>query len=130
MQIGAQAQYRVFSRRCTNGPDNVIRRSVRVIGRVQGVGFRYFTVRAAQRTGVAGWVRNEPDGSVVCDAQGKSEAVEEFLRELRLGPRFSRVEDVQVEPLAPAALRRRALPGRGNSMGETTCAAARPSSSA
>ena len=78
-----------------------VRRIIRVVGRVQGVGFRYFAQRAAQRLGVHGWVRNESDGSVACDVQGDVAAVERFLEELRTGPSFSRVDEVVVEDAQP-----------------------------
>lgn len=69
-------------------------------GRVQGVGFRYFTRGAARKLGLAGWVRNEPDGSVTCEAQGEPTSIEEFTAMVRRGPRFSRVDDLSVEPLS------------------------------
>lgn len=53
------------------------------LGRVQGVGFRATAQDAAQRHGLTGWVRNEPDGSVALVAEGPDGAVEAFLNELR-----------------------------------------------
>ena len=70
------------------------RLSVRLTGRVQGVGFRHFTRQAAQRLGVAGWVRNESDGSVRVEAEGPREDLEELLGAVQEGPRTARVEDV------------------------------------
>ncbi len=75
------------------------RRAV-VQGRVQGVGFRYFAVRAARELGVAGWVRNLPDGSVETLAEGEAAAVERYLDKLRRGPSASRVDGVVVEDRA------------------------------
>jgi acylphosphatase len=72
-----------------------------VYGRVQGVGFRYFAVRAAARCGVAGTVRNLPDGSVEAFAEGLAEAVESFRHELSRGPTFGRVDHVRVEEAVP-----------------------------
>ena len=72
----------------------MIRLRLRVSGRVQGVGFRYFTKRAAREHGVCGWVCNESDGSVSCEAQGEVSALEAFLAAVRRGPQFSRVDDV------------------------------------
>lgn len=63
-----------------------------VRGIVQGVGFRAFTVRAAQRHGVRGWVRNLPDGTVEIAAQG---APESFFEDLALGPRHGRVDTLE-----------------------------------
>lgn len=72
-----------------------------VSGRVQGVGFRYFTQAVAQREGVHGWVRNLPDGRVEAAAEGEAEAIERFERALRHGPPGARVEDVDVEDEVP-----------------------------
>ena len=76
------------------------RRAV-VSGRVQGVGFRYFAERAARKAGVAGWVRNLPDGRVETVAEGSNGAVEAYLAEIRKGPFGSRVSDVAVEDTPP-----------------------------
>ncbi len=76
---------------------------VRVKGRVQGVGFRYFTLAAANQYGVKGWVRNLSDGDVECEAQGPRLDLENFVEALRKGPSLSRVEDLHVlwkEPVA------------------------------
>ena len=75
------------------------RRAV-VQGRVQGVGFRYYAVRAARELGVSGWVRNLPDGSVETLVEGDAAAVEGYLDRLRRGPSASRVEGVVVEERA------------------------------
>lgn len=70
-----------------------------VSGRVQGVGFRFFTERAARELGVRGWVRNLPDGSVETVAEGEDEAMARFLERLRRGPLSSRVDRVAEEEL-------------------------------
>jgi acylphosphatase len=67
-----------------------------ISGRVQGVGFRYFTEDIAAREGVNGWVRNLPDGRVEVAADGETDAVERFERAIRHGPRGARVEGVDV----------------------------------
>jgi len=67
-----------------------------VIGRVQGVGFRFFAERAARELGVRGWVRNLPDGSVETLAEGDEASVRRYIERLRQGPRLSRVEAVEV----------------------------------
>lgn len=74
----------------------------RATGRVQGVSFRAFTARAAQRLRLDGWVRNEPDGSVIGEARGPEDAVDHLLNALREGPTAARVDDLEVEPLDPA----------------------------
>jgi acylphosphatase len=74
----------------------VARRFV-ISGRVQGVGFRYFTQDAAAREGVTGWVKNMPDGRVEAFVEGDEEAVTRVERAIRSGPRGARVETVYVE---------------------------------
>jgi len=74
----------------------VARRFV-VSGRVQGVGFRYFTQDVARRAGVTGWVRNLDDGRVEAYAEGELEAVDSVERAIRIGPRGARVERVYVD---------------------------------
>jgi len=66
------------------------------MGRVQGVGFRYFVRREAEALGVHGWVRNRADGTVEALAQGTNEELDRFLDRLQEGPRWSRVMSVTV----------------------------------
>ncbi len=73
-----------------------------VRGRVQGVGFRWFVEREAQLLGLAGWVRNNHDGSVEVLATGTREQLSRLYERLRQGPRAARVDDVDVSE-APAA---------------------------
>ena len=84
-----------------HGAAVVIARRYRISGRVQGVGFRFFTEAAARREGVRGWARNAPDGAVEILAEGDAEAIERFERSIRQGPPSARVEDVQVDLVAP-----------------------------
>lgn len=72
-----------------------------VTGRVQGVGFRYSTQAMGQQLGLAGWVRNQPDGSVAVLAQGPAEAVARFLTYLDQGPRSARVVSVDIVTAEP-----------------------------
>ena len=67
-----------------------------VIGRVQGVGFRYFTRAEALREGLHGWVRNAADGAVEISAECDREALDRFERAVRRGPPAARVEQVDV----------------------------------
>jgi acylphosphatase len=67
-----------------------------VRGRVQGVGFRYFTQAAAVRAGVRGWVRNNPDGTVEIAAAGDRDALAQLEQDIRRGPRAARVDQVVV----------------------------------
>ena len=73
----------------------VARRAV-VCGRVQGVGYRWNCAREAERLGVRGWARNEPDGSVDVLAVGARDAVDALLDWCRRGPRHAEVSDVLV----------------------------------
>jgi acylphosphatase len=70
---------------------------VRILGRVQGVGFRYWTREQAQSLGISGWVRNEPDGSVTALIAGAPDAVGAMLERLRQGPAGSRVVELLTE---------------------------------
>ena len=65
-----------------------------VRGGVQGVGFRYFVLRQAAALGLEGWVRNEPDGSVRCRAEGPRPDLDALLAALRDGPPGAWVDDV------------------------------------
>jgi acylphosphatase len=69
-------------------------RHYRIRGRVQGVGYRYFARRAAQRLGVRGYVRNLPDGDVEVHAEAGVETLQEFRAELERGPASSRVSEI------------------------------------
>jgi acylphosphatase len=77
-----------------------------VRGRVQGVGFRYSTEDEANRLGLAGWVRNLPDGGVELEAEGEQGALDRLLAFLRQGPPAARVQTVVEEWLPPAGLAR------------------------
>jgi acylphosphatase len=72
-----------------------------ISGRVQGVGFRYFTEAVAQREGLHGWVRNLPDGRVEVLAEGEREAIERLEHAVRHGPAAARVDHVDVEDDVP-----------------------------
>jgi acylphosphatase len=74
-----------------------------VRGRVQGVGFRWFVEREAHILGIAGWVRNNADGSVEVLAQGTREQISGLRSRLREGPRAARVDGVEEAEARPAA---------------------------
>ena len=63
-------------------------------GKVQGVSFRYFTLKQAQELNIVGWVRNIPNGTVEAVAQGDKINLELFIKKLKQGSSFSRVDDV------------------------------------
>lgn len=69
---------------------------LRITGRVQGVGFRFYTQRKARELGLAGWVRNCRDGSVEAVIQGSPGAVETMIAWARRGPASAAVAGVQV----------------------------------
>ena len=75
-----------------------------VSGRVQGVGFRYFTQDTARREGLTGVVRNLPDGRVEAIAEGSDDSLERFESALRRGPSHARVEAVDVDVLPPGSV--------------------------
>ena len=82
-----------------------------VNGRVQGVGFRYFVVREAQALGLAGWVRNLPDGRVEVLASGAPDIVSALEGRLWEGPPHAKVSSVEArEAEAPTYVEFRVLP--------------------
>ena len=82
----------------------MIRRRVVVSGHVQGVFFRETARRRALTLGVAGWIRNNPDGSVEAAFEGAEDAVERLVEFCREGPRGARVEWVDVIAEEPEGL--------------------------
>jgi acylphosphatase len=83
----------------TGVPSRVRVRAV-VSGRVQGVWYRESCRREAERLRVAGWIRNNPDGTVELEAEGARPAVEELLAWARQGPPRAVVSAVRVDDLA------------------------------
>ena len=78
-------------------------RAVRLIveGRVQGVGFRYWTVQEATRRGLDGWVRNLPDGSVEALIAGPEDTVASMIDACRRGPSMAAVRAVREHAAEP-----------------------------
>jgi acylphosphatase len=76
-------------------------RLLRIEGRVQGVGYRDWILREAQRLGLDGWVRNLVDGSVQALVAGDEAAVEALLTLCRRGPLMARVDAITEEFTAP-----------------------------
>ena len=74
-----------------------------VRGRVQGVGFRWFVEREAHILAIAGWVRNNADGSVEVMAQGTRDQLLGLRSRLREGPRAARVDAVEEAETRPSA---------------------------
>ncbi len=71
-----------------------------VEGRVQGVGYRVWTVQEAWRRDVRGWVRNRRDGTVEALLIGKAKDVQSLIEVCRQGPRMARVDRIIEEPAA------------------------------
>lgn len=79
-----------------------VRAHVTINGRVQGVNFRASTQQQATTTGVSGWVRNLDDGRVEAVFEGPRAAVSRMVSWCYAGPRYARVEKVDVQWEAPA----------------------------
>jgi acylphosphatase len=75
---------------------------VRITGRVQGVGFRAWTREEANQLGLTGWVRNEPDGSVLALLSGSPAGISQMLERFRHGPPAASVSGVERQPAASA----------------------------
>lgn len=73
----------------------MVQYEIKITGRVQGVGFRYFVQKRANEFDIKGWVKNLPDGSVLVMAQGDFKAMETFMDHLRSGPSMARVLKVE-----------------------------------
>ena len=74
---------------------NWVARRFVVAGRVQGVGYRYFVLRAAARHDILGTVKNLVDGRVEVVAEGERDAIDQFKMELATGPALARVESLE-----------------------------------
>jgi len=67
-----------------------------VSGKVQGVGYRYFSQMKAVQYGVTGWAKNLADGSVEIAAVGSKDQLDSFIEELRIGNPFSKISDMKI----------------------------------
>ncbi len=86
-------------------PQEKTRAHVFISGKVQGVGYRYFTMRQAEKMGSNGWVRNLPDKRVEAVFEGSKAVVEEMIRWCHQGPPGAVVKEVVVEYEMPQELR-------------------------
>ena len=73
--------------------------SIKVYGKVQGVGFRFYTQKTAGEMNVHGFVRNERDGSVYIEAEAENDIMEAFLHWVNQGPEWARVDKVAVQDI-------------------------------
>jgi len=71
-----------------------------VIGKVQNVGFRYYTKKKALELNIGGFVKNKINGSVYIEAVGEEAAINEFIIWCYSGPKWARVQDVKVESIS------------------------------
>ena len=71
--------------------------NIKITGKVQGVGFRFFVQQQAQELDINGWVSNKSNGDVEALAQGEKADLEQFIAKVKQGTTFSRVEDVSLE---------------------------------
>lgn len=71
--------------------------SITIQGHVQGVGFRYHASARARELLLTGFVRNQPDGTVFIEVEGEDLPVDEFVEWCRLGPRWARVDSVEIQ---------------------------------
>lgn len=70
---------------------------IKVLGEVQGVGFRFFAKQRADNLGIKGFAQNEPDGSVYIEAEGEEKALGRFLDWCKMGPEPAEVKGVEVK---------------------------------
>lgn len=75
----------------------LVRKTVIITGRVQGVGFRYFVARTARALGLKGAVCNRSNGSVMVIAEGDAHEMGELMAALRTGPSGAQVIDIQIK---------------------------------
>ena len=71
--------------------------SIKVMGRVQGVGFRFYTQKTARELGVLGFVKNMSDGSVYIEAEANQDVMSVFIKWIKQGPEWASVDGVSVQ---------------------------------
>jgi acylphosphatase len=72
-------------------------RHLRIHGKVQGVGYRFFATRVARRMGLKGWIENNRDGTVEALVEGEKKTIDEWIEEIREGPRYAEVTHIEQE---------------------------------
>ena len=77
--------------------DNIITIHARIYGRVQGVGYRYWTVSKAKNLNLCGWVRNRSDGTVEATFHGSKDAIDDMISSCYKGPSFANVADIRTK---------------------------------
>ena len=79
--------------------ENAVRKAITVSGRVQGVGFRFFTQQTAINLRITGWVKNQNDGSVTMEVQGTPQQIDSLITRLKQGNGYSKVVQMKIEDL-------------------------------
>ena len=79
--------------------ENAVRKAGRAVGRVQGVGFRFFVMSNAKSFGITGWVKNMSDGSVTMELQGEPQTVERLIAKIKRGNDWIKVTDFEQSDL-------------------------------
>jgi acylphosphatase len=87
-------------------PSEIICARAKITGKVQGVGYRYSTVREAEKLHLGGWVRNLPDGSVEAIFEGDRPAVTTILQWCQHGPVAAIVKNVTIDYEVPIGLQK------------------------
>ena len=77
--------------------ENLKRAKIIIIGLVQGVGFRYFVIRHAQKLGLKGYTKNLFTGEVLTEVEGDEGLIHELIKELKVGPSHAHVKNCAVE---------------------------------
>jgi len=72
-------------------------RLIRIHGKVQGVGYRFFATRVARRAGLKGYITNERDGTVAAAVEGEKQDIDDWIEELKEGPRYAEVTKIDQE---------------------------------
>ena len=72
---------------------------VRIFGKVQGVGFRYFLYENAKKLNIKGYAKNLEDGSLEAVFEGKEEEIEKMIELSKIGPKLAKVESVEIEEI-------------------------------
>jgi acylphosphatase len=70
---------------------------IRIYGKIHNLGFRFYTMQAAVKRKVYGYVKNSSDGSVFIEAEGEEENLADFIDWCQKGPFFTRIENVTIE---------------------------------
>ncbi|MCR5834274.1 MAG: acylphosphatase [Selenomonadaceae bacterium] len=82
---------------------NAVRKACRIVGRVQGVGCRFFVQSNAKNYKVTGWVKNMSDGAVTMELQGDAQSVDKLIAKIKLGNDWIKVNECEVNDLPVVA---------------------------